>query len=334
MIAFVKRLAGRLVLIGLGILAWQQADFQEVAGQQLRRALVWIVPGTEGRLQQYQQELEQTLEELLEAETRVQTQASQQATADLLRRDELARLDHLLACFRAASISGTKLGFPQQVFARSYTQPQILELVQELLNQRTELERQDSTMQSRLNQALSAVGQRISETRCHLQNMPIYLALGVAGDATGRSTQLQQSLELCLQSSRETLAEPLTSPIADAADCELTRTSVLSAGVQSAGGFPAAVQTLPESPTAPADSVILPIPLPTAEPAAHTAATPPPAALSKLQLGGIQATDFLTPTAAELSASESTAELTISELQQALRDLVRRSRAERGGDEP
>lgn len=297
MIAFVKRLAGRLVLIGLGMLAWQQSDFREVAAQQLQRAVVWFAPGTEGQLKQYQLQLEQTLEELLAGQKRLQTQAEQQAQACLLRREELARLDHLLACFRAASITGTKLGFPQQIFARSYTEVQIKELVQEMLNRRAELERQESTGTSGLSQALSAVSQRISEARCHLQNMPVYMALAAAGDAADHSIQIEQALAKCLQSSRETLAIPENSASTATADCARTQAVVLSALPVASGS----------EPTTPRLAVELP-------------------------LGGIQASDFLTPTPQELADADPSTEITVSELQQALRELVRRSRSASGSN--
>jgi len=299
MISLVKRLTGRLVLIGLAMLVWQQTEFREVAAQQLRRAFVWIAPGTEGRLLQYQQELERTLEELLAAEIRLQNQSKEQFEADLQRRDELARLDHLLACFRSASISGTKQGFPQQVFARSYTQAQIMELVQEMLDRRSQLERYDADANARLQQALTAIGRRISDTRCHLQNMPIYLSLGAAGDATDRFTQIQQALASCLQGSRESLTARMEVPVSAAADCVETQNAVLSTA-----------------------------------PAVQAAVIPPSAGDVEVPLGGIQASDFLAPTAAELAEADATMESTVSELQQALRELVRQHRSETGGITP
>ncbi|MFM7168593.1 MAG: hypothetical protein ACKO3T_25400 [Planctomycetaceae bacterium] len=168
-----------------------------------------------------------------------------------------------------------------------------------MLNRRNQLERHDAAASTRLQQALSAIGQRISDTRCHLHNMPIYQSLAAAGDAADHCVQIQQALLLCLQSGREALSVPAGPPANATADCAPTQTAVLSAA-----------------------------------PATHAAAARPPASATELPPGRLQASDFLTPSPAELAETAAMTEPTVAELQQALRELVLRQRSETGSTTP
>jgi len=59
-----------------------------------------------------------------------------------------------------------------------------------------------------LQQAMAQVDLRLAETRRHLDNMPVYTALAVTGDAVGRSDMVSDSLENCLAANQTFLTAP------------------------------------------------------------------------------------------------------------------------------
>ena len=206
----IRKLVVKVSPVVIGIALWQFSGIQDYAMKQFRVATAWASFDGTGELKRHELQLEKNLESLTTAREKLQIQQQDVASKEANRLEELARLDHLLACFRAASITGRTSGFPQTVFTRSYTEPQILTTVQDLLNRRKELQGLGSSPLENLSQAVDTMDQRILETRRHLENMPVYEALAAAGNAAGNSGNILTSLTSCLQANQTLLASPVT----------------------------------------------------------------------------------------------------------------------------
>lgn len=214
----IRKLAVKVSPVVIGIALWQFSGIQEFAMKQFRVATAWASFDGTGELKRYELQLERNLESLTTARQRLQVQQQDVAIKEANRMEELARLEHLLACFRAASITGSTKGFPQTIFTRSYTESQILATVQELLNRRKELQGFASSPEQNLSQAVDTMDQRIVETRRHLENMPVYEALAAAGSAAGNSGNILTSLTSCLHANQTLLASPVTANSESIAD--------------------------------------------------------------------------------------------------------------------
>jgi len=210
MFGFIRKLAATVTPVVLGIALWQFGGIQELAMKQFRLATSWASSDGTADLKRFELQLERNLKSLQLARTKLQTQQKDVASKEADRLEEVARLDHLLACFRAASLTGLSEGFPQKVFTRAYSEEQIHTTVQELLNRRNEVQPAGKAPVHELSQAVARMEQRISETRRHLENMPVYEALAIAGDAAGRSGTIMESLTACLQANQSLLASPGT----------------------------------------------------------------------------------------------------------------------------
>jgi hypothetical protein len=200
----------------VGIVASHQPIVQKAFGRQARNVSSWTKNAKEGELDRFQLQLEQNLVQFTETRTRLLTEQQQVETKDADRREELARVEHLLACFKSAWGDGQRTAFPVTVFTRSYTKAEIEATVQQLLNRRTELESLQNNSAATLQQAMAQVDLRLAETRRHLDNMPVYTALAVTSDAVGRSDMVAGSLESCLAANQAFLTSPRKSASASA----------------------------------------------------------------------------------------------------------------------
>ena len=209
MLSAIRRITGKLLLVVFGIAIWQYGDFREMVMRQFRMATAWAATDGTADLKRYGLQLEKNVESLQMAKKGLETQQGDLVTKEADKIEELARLDHLLACFRAACLTGLSDGFPQKVFTRSYSEEQIRTTVQELLNRRCELESAGKSPVAELSTALARMEQRISDTKRHIENMPVYEALAIAGDAAGRSTTIMESMTSCLQANQTLLAGPV-----------------------------------------------------------------------------------------------------------------------------
>jgi len=218
MLSAIRRITGKLLLVVLGIAIWQYGDFRESVVRQFRMATAWAATDGTADLKRYGLQLEKNVESLQMARKGLETQQRDRVTKEADRIEELARLDHLLACFRAACLTGLSDGFPQKVFTRSYSEDQIRTTVQELLNRRCELESAGKSPVDELSTAVARMDQRISETKRHIENMPVYEALAIAGDAAGRSTTIMESMTSCLQANQTLLAGPANTSMDSAVD--------------------------------------------------------------------------------------------------------------------
>jgi len=202
----IRRMAGKFVLVVLGIAVWQLGGLNEFVMRQFRMASAWAATDGTSDLKQYGMQLEKNLESLEAAKKGLEAQQKDLASKEADRAEELARLDHLLACFRAACLTGVSEGFPQKVFTRSYTEEQIRTTVQDLLDRRRELVQAGKSPAGELSDALARMDQRIIETKRHIENMPVYESLAVAGNAAGRSTTIMESMTTCLQDNQTLLS--------------------------------------------------------------------------------------------------------------------------------
>jgi|GEM_PF-2502525 len=209
MLSAIRRITGKLLLVVFGIAIWQYGDFREMVMRQFRMATAWAATDGTADLKRYGLQLEKNVESLQMAKKGLETQQGDLVTKEADKIEELARLDHLLACFRAACLTGLSDGFPQKVFTRSYSEEQIRTTVQELLNRRCELESAGKSPVAELSTALARMEQRISDTKRHIENMPVYEALAIAGDAAGRSTTIMESMTSCLQANQALLVGPV-----------------------------------------------------------------------------------------------------------------------------
>lgn len=238
-----KTLLISAVCTALGIVASHQTIVQKAFGRQARTVASWTKNAKEGELDRFQLQLEQNLVQFTETRTRLLSEQQQVETKDADRREELARVEHLLACFKSAWGDGQRTAFPVTVFTRSYSKAEIEATVQQLLNRRTELESLQNNAVATLQQAMAQVDLRLAETRRHLDNMPVYTALAVTGDAVGRSDMVSDSLESCLAANQTFLTSPRQSTTANAI------AAVSSGPTVSVADFlaPAAAPPTPES---------------------------------------------------------------------------------------
>ena len=214
--AMTKTLFISAVFTALGIVASHQPLVQKAFGRQARTVASWTKNAKEGELDRFQLQLEQNLVQFTETRTRLLAEQQQVGAKDADRREELARVEHLLACFKSAWGDGQRTAFPVTVFTRSYSRSEIESTVQELLNRRSELESLQNNSTTTLQQAVAQVDLRLAETRRHLDSMPVYTALAVTGDAVGHSDMVTDSLESCLAANQTFLTTPRTSPTAEA----------------------------------------------------------------------------------------------------------------------
>lgn len=206
MFTAIRRITGKFMLVVLGIAIWQVGGLNEFVMRQFRMASAWAATDGTADLKQYGLQLEKNLESLEAARKGLETQQKELASKEADRAEELARLDHLLACFRAACLTGMSEGFPQKVFTRSYTEEQIRTTVQELLDRRRELVQAGPSPAGELSDALARMDQRIVETKRHIENMPVYESLAVAGNAAGGSATIMDSMTTCLRDNQMLLA--------------------------------------------------------------------------------------------------------------------------------
>lgn len=206
MFSRIRRMIGKAILIVLGVAIGQIGSINDFIIQQFRMASAWAATDGTSDLKQYGMQLEKNLESLEGAQKGLEAQQKELESKEADRNEELARLDHLLACFRAACLTGVSEGFPQKVFTRSYTEEQIRMTVQDLLDRRRELVHAEKSPTAELSDALARLDQRIIETKRHIQNMPVYESLAVAGNAAGRSANIMESMEICLHDNQTLLS--------------------------------------------------------------------------------------------------------------------------------
>lgn len=163
--------------------------------------------GREVELKTYKDQLEQNLAGLTESLARLEEQRALVSKKDSLRREQYVQVDHLLACFKDAYLQGKIQGFPRMVFTQYYDQVQIEEMVQRLLDRRAELKGEASQSMQQIQQAIAQLNLRITETKRHIDNIPVYAALAVAGSQAGKSDLVRHALVSCLDSNHEYLAK-------------------------------------------------------------------------------------------------------------------------------
>ncbi len=163
--------------------------------------------GYNSEFSKFQQQLEANLASLKESHTRLGEQQTMVVAKDTERREELVRVEHLLACFKNAHHQGKNIGFPQMVFTQCFNETQIRDMVQRLLDRQSELKGAENRSSDQLLQAMAQLQIRITETKRHLDNIPVYLALAIAGDSSGKSDTIRESLTNCLNSNHQYLAK-------------------------------------------------------------------------------------------------------------------------------
>ncbi len=164
----------------------------------------------QGEFSKVQQQLEANLASLNESLAYLGEQKTLVAAKDSERREELVRVEHLLACFKNAYRQGKLSGFPQMVFTQCFDETQIREMVQRLLERQSELKGAENRSSDQLQQAIAQVQMRITETKRHIDNIPVYIALAIAGDSSGKSDMIRESLTTCLNCNHQFLAKQTT----------------------------------------------------------------------------------------------------------------------------
>jgi DNA mismatch repair ATPase MutS len=163
------------------------------------------VKPSEKEMKHFKDQLESNLVGLQESLQQLEEQRTIVVKKDLARREQYVQVDHLLACFKDAYIQGKSHGFPRMVFTQCYSQKQIEELVQSLLNRREELKNQESKSLKQIDQAIAQLNVRIAETKRHIDNIPVYVALAEAGSHAGKSDLVRNALVVCLDSNHKYL---------------------------------------------------------------------------------------------------------------------------------
>jgi hypothetical protein len=196
------------VMTVLGIYASHQPVIKSAVGRGVRDVGSRLKNEKEGELDRYQLRLEENLVQFGESRTRLDQELSRTMAKDAERREELARIEHLLACFKSAWGDGQRTSFPVTVFTRSYSKVELESTVQSLLDKRSELESLQNNGVAQLQQAKAQVEVRLAETRRHLDNMPVYTALAVTGETVGRADLVTDSLESCVAANQAFLKAP------------------------------------------------------------------------------------------------------------------------------
>ena len=196
------------VMAVLGIYASHQPVIKTALGRGIRDVGSRMKNAKEGELDRFQLRLEENLVQFGESRSRLEQELSRTLAKDAERREELARIEHLLACFKSAWGDGQRTSFPVTVFTRSYSKSELESTVQSLLDKRTELEVLQNNGVAQLQQAKAQVEVRLVETRRHLDNMPVYTAVAVTGDAVGRADLVTDSLESCVAANQAFLTAP------------------------------------------------------------------------------------------------------------------------------
>jgi len=221
------------VVTALGIYVSHQPVIQSAVGRGLRDVGSVLKNKKEGQLDRFQLQLEENLVQFDESRSRLEQELSQRTTKDAERREELARIEHLLACFKAAWADGQRDAFPVSVFTRSYSKAELETIVQGLLDKRSELEGLQNNGVAQLQQAKAQVDLRLMETRRHLDNMPVYKALALTSDTVGQADLVTDALDGCVAANQAFLNAPprtdRTAVAGNASDRSVTGSAVAAA---------------------------------------------------------------------------------------------------------
>ncbi len=233
MLLSVKAIVFGLAGTAIGVAVSQQPAIQGVIQRTGHSVSGWVNSGPEAELAQSKVQLEKSLETFSESRSRLATQMDSVSEKADSREQERLQVEVLLARFKEEYAAGQRDQFPRAVFNRSYSADQMKQQVQKLLTRQSELQPQDDGATTRLRDALTQIDARISETRRHIENMPVYAALAIAGDAVGKSDVVLADLQSCLNENQAFLT---SSPVRDSN--ELMRDSAGSSGsIMSADEF-------------------------------------------------------------------------------------------------
>lgn len=208
-----------------GVMLAQQPAIQGMVRQTGNTVSGLVNPGPEAELAKSKAQLEQSLETFAASRTKLATQLDSVSEKADAREQERLQVEVLLARFKEEYAAGQSGGFPRSVFNRSYSADQMEQQVEKLLVRQAELQPEEDGTSTRLRDALTQIDSRISETRRHIENMPVYEALAVAGDAVGKSDVVLADLRTCLNENQAFLT---SSPVRDTD--ELVRQSEVSSG--------------------------------------------------------------------------------------------------------
>jgi hypothetical protein len=209
MLRRIRTLAIAVSLMAVGAIAVQQPWVKGVVQSGVKQVMYRLKSGPEAELERYKNDLETSLVQFSKARSRLEIESAAATEKAGARREEELRIEHLLACFKDAYEQGKREGFPRLVFSRSYTEEQLKSTVQQLLDSRGKLAGQKTDAPAQLKLALAQVETRIAETNRHLENMPVYEALAVAGSAVGKSDMILTTLETCVTANNRFLDSDL-----------------------------------------------------------------------------------------------------------------------------
>lgn len=179
--------------------------------------VVWsnVSTSADAQLAVFKSDLEESLTKFNESHRQIENQLGEVSKKAAAREEELMSVENLLARFKEEYATGSVNGFPRLVLSRSYTSEQMKQQVQKLLERQSQLQPVSNGSIDRLKEASEQVKERIVITTQHLENMPVYSALAIAGNLAGESDKVLNSLTSCLKANHTLLTNGPVREIGD-----------------------------------------------------------------------------------------------------------------------
>ena len=155
--------------------------------------------GSELAMVELNDQLQANMKELVAVRNRIQGEYDRISEKENQNQEERERLGCLLAHFRAEYQAGKREGFPRKIFDRCYTEQEMVQRVEQLLEREQNLEPSQAEKLNGLIFAKAKVEARIQETQRHLENMPVYRVLAQTSDAIRRHGESSETLAACIQ---------------------------------------------------------------------------------------------------------------------------------------
>jgi hypothetical protein len=155
--------------------------------------------GSELTVVELSDQLQANMKELVAVRNRLQGEYDRIFEKENQNREERERVCCLLTHFRAEYQAGQREGFPRKIFDRCYTEQEVVQRVEKLLERQQSLEPSQAATLNGLILAKAKVEARIQETQRHLESMPVYRVLAQTDDAMKRQGESSESLAACVQ---------------------------------------------------------------------------------------------------------------------------------------